>query len=211
MSIEIENLGRIDYSSARLVQERRIENYRNNLATECFFICEHPAVVTKGKRSQGGDILSPAYFLEKNIPIIETDRGGEATYHGPGQLVIYPVIDLRSRNIGVKKIVSLGLEIISETVDSLGLPTVVSLEKAGVWLKEKDRKIASVGLRIIHGLTNHGFSLNVSSDLAVYDYFTPCGLRGENISSIQHEIGASQLGLFELGYKISLAFSDKLE
>ncbi|HTU14646.1 MAG TPA: lipoyl(octanoyl) transferase LipB [Solirubrobacterales bacterium] len=216
--IGVVRLGRRPYLEMSASQADLVEARRAGRLGDLLLVLEHPATYTKGRRTEPADLLrSPGHYAERGIEVCDTPRGGKVTYHGPGQLVIYPVIDLRG--IGEQP----------EEVDRIDVAGFVSaLERAmtaaltrweveaariegltGLWVSRKDpipddatavsmapgvargevRKIGSIGLRISRGISSHGLSLNVSCDLSPFDDITSCGIEQCQVTSIALETG----------------------
>jgi len=173
-------LGRVSFQEARAFQETLVEARLAGACADTFIYAEHPPTLSLGMRTQSSDlVLSKDDFRRQGIEVVSTNRGGGPTYHGPGQLLIYPVLSLRDRQMGVRDFVYCGLQAIAE---ALPVPAEVSLSPTGVWLRSRGadaelEKIAAVGLKIVHGVGNHGFSVNVNIDLEPYSFFHPCGLQ----------------------------------
>jgi len=186
--VTIRRLNVTDYASARLSQEECVARRLRGEIGDVVFTLQHPETITLGRRSTPEDFAAARQMhSESQIAVVEADRGGRATYHGPGQLIIYPVIMLPERGWGVRKFVELGLEAVAQEVRELGIECQVRLNPAGVWSNGK--KVASVGVRIVRGVTNHGFSLNVTSSLAPYGKFSACGLPPEAVTTLAAESG----------------------
>lgn len=184
MALVFEHAGLLPFSEGRALQQRLVDERRQGARGDTILFCEHPATFSCGRRtSEHERALLPR---TEAIEIVDADRGGSITYHGPGQLVIYPVIDLRALHLGVRSFVERGLEAISVCLKSYDICAHHLLDPAGVWVKNDGRqlKIASVGLRIDRGITQHGFSLNVNLDLAPFREFTPCSLSDVEMTSI---------------------------
>ena len=187
-AVTIRRLGPIGYDEARSIQDGCVARRINGSIGDMVYTLEHPETITLGRRSTSEDYAAVELLAsDPTISVAIADRGGRATYHGPGQLVIYPVVSLPVRNWGVRKFVGLGLETIAKAVTDLGLRCDAQLDPAGVWIN--GRKIASVGIRVIRGVTNHGFSLNVSNSLARYQTFSPCGLPSAAVTTLAMESG----------------------
>lgn len=184
-----------------MVQEQWCGRRSRGECDDVVLFCEHPPTLSLGKRTLPEHVLSVRQS-HPEIAIAQADRGGCATYHGPGQLIIYPVISLRERRLGVRGFVDTGLRSIESVLLALGLAASRKMDPAGVWVG--GRKIASVGLRITEGITNHGFSLNVNCDLQPFSAFVPCGLTNVEMTSIVRELGGdvSVSELFSLITKI---------
>lgn len=132
------------------------------------WLLEHPSVYTQGQAGKAEHILN-----RNSIPIVQSDRGGQVTYHGPGQLVAYVLMDIKRRNLGIKTLVGLLEKVLIATLNEYGVPSVVRCGAPGVYIE--DKKIASIGLRVKNGCTYHGIALNVDMDLAPFNAINPCG------------------------------------
>jgi len=153
-------------------------------------LVEHPHVYTLGRRGSHSDILVPPTELDRmGIEVHEIDRGGEVTYHGPGQLVGYPIVNLRSSKIGPLQYVR-GLEqTIVGCLDEFGIEAASENKSTGVWVG--DAKIAAIGVRVSRGVTTHGFALNVGPDLSYFEHIVPCGTPDAKVTSmVEHGVDA---------------------
>jgi len=160
---------------------------------ETVFLCEHPHVYTLGKNGQSNNLLVDDGFLKKiNAVYYNIDRGGDITYHGPGQLVGYPILDLENHKSSLKGYVHKIEESVIQTLEYYNI-TGTRLEGAtGVWLDGNTpaaRKICAIGVRASHFVTMHGFALNVNTNLTYFNYINPCGFIDKGVTSIQKEIG----------------------
>ncbi len=149
-------------------------------ADDHLIYCEHPTTISLGKNFRGfkKEELSLDDWRKKGFSVVQCDRGGQATYHGPGHLMIYPVINLRKRGLGVKKFVDIFLESIQDSLKSVGIPTFIDRERLGLWVSLEplgNFKIVSLGVRVDRGITRHGASLYVDGDLEPFNCFSPCG------------------------------------
>lgn len=156
-------------------------------------LCEHPPVVTLGASAdEGADGVSRAALEERGIEVAVTDRGGRATYHGPGQLVGYPVLDLADYGRDLRAYVERLESALIAALAELGVPAEVrpGAEYVGVWTPA-GAKIASIGVHVSRWITSHGFALNVSCDLEPFGLFRPCGLDGVAVTSVERETGAA--------------------
>ena len=181
--MKIEWLGRIDYQTGLQIQEERLESCLINGA-ETVILLEHEPVYTIGRLP---DKTSLRNVSGLPYPVFEINRGGQATYHGPGQLVGYPIIDLRIRGRDVHHYLRKLENILIDLLADFGLQGVRIDGKTGVWIQ--DRKIASIGVGVRKWVTMHGFALNVASDLSGFQNITPCGLSGIRMTSISSELG----------------------
>lgn len=180
-SFDWEWLGRIDYSAAEALQQRY---ERRRAAGECrdrLLLLEHPHVITLGRSAQATDILVPTARLEENhVAIRRSDRGGQVTYHGPGQLVGYLIFDLYARKWSVPRFVWLVEEGLRRWFQMIGLDVERRCSRPGLWYREA--KIASLGFHISRGISRHGFAINVAPDLRYFDWIIPCGAKRRTTS-----------------------------
>lgn len=162
--------GRVDYISTMREMQEFTERRDASTRDEIWFL-EHPPVFTLGMAGKREHLLAPG-----DIPIVQTERGGQVTYHGPGQLVVYPLIDLRRANLGVRDFVSALERTIIDYVAQLGIVAATRRTAPGVYVDE--RKLASVGIRVRRGSSYHGIALNVCLDLEPFGRINPCGYAG---------------------------------
>ncbi len=176
MQFEYCDLGIIDFSQAYLVQKNTLREIREKKTPNKLILCEHKPVITRGRTSLYSDnILASSKLLEENkISIVDTDRGGDVTYHGPGQLIVYPLIDLNT----YKKDIRIFLRVIENIIiDFLKEFSIKASRKdgfTGVWFS--DEKIASIGIAIRHWITYHGLAVNINTNLDHFKFIKPCGL-----------------------------------
>jgi len=198
-------LGRISFEQARELQELWVKQCSGGAINEMVLLCEHPPILSLGKRSKPEEMgLSRQDWEIRGVEVVNADRGGAVTYHGPGQLVVYPVMSLRARRIGVKAFVETGLQAIAEVVRLQGIDARVTLDPVGIWVG--DAKIAAAGLRFQRGVSNHGFALNVSCDLEPFSLFTPCGEDGIKTTPIAEQIPAKKVRVEDVAVEVSRAF-----
>jgi lipoyl(octanoyl) transferase len=173
-------LGCVDYEPTWRAMQHRTEQATAGTADEIWFL-EHPAVFTMGMNAKAAHLLAPG-----DIPVVDIDRGGQVTYHGPGQLVVYPLLDIARLGLGVRALVA-GLErAIVATVAQWGIEAHGRRDAPGVYVEE--RKLASVGLRIRRGRSYHGLALNVAMDLEPFARINPCGYAGLQMTQLS-ELG----------------------
>jgi lipoyl(octanoyl) transferase len=200
--ILFEDIGKIEYSDAWNYQQQLLTDLQNRDKTTSpefyghLLLCEHPHVYTLGKSGSINNLLvNETVLKEKGATFYKTDRGGDITYHGPGQIVGYPIIDLNAFGIGVKEYVYRIEETIIRTLREFGISTERLSGATGVWLdvnSKKVRKICAIGVRVSRGITMHGFALNVNTDLSFFNFINPCGFTDKTVTSIQKEIGHPQ-------------------
>jgi len=199
------NLGLIDYEEAWDYQEKLFdqmvvakqknkETGKHKPSENYLLFCEHPHVYTLGKSGKDSNLLINEEMLRsKGAALYRTDRGGDITYHGPGQLVGYPILDLDAFRLSVKNYIFNLEEVIIRSLREFGLETGWLKGAAGVWLDAgdplKERKICSIGVRTSHMVSMHGFALNVNTNLDYFDYIIPCGIKGKSVTSLQKELG----------------------
>lgn len=188
--MKIENWGLISYREA---WERQKELFRRlidgDAEAETIAVCEHPAVYTLGFHGNADNLLVKP---REGVEVIRIERGGDITYHGPGQLVVYPLIDLRCHHLGVKQYVGILEQAVRETLEAYGIATTSNDDQIGVWLdwgRPTARKICAIGVKISHGATMHGLALNVNTDLGAFGLINPCGITDKAVTSMQRELG----------------------
>ena len=193
-NIILTDWGTIDYREAWRRQEeifdRQIDNKQNKLPTENNLIfCEHPHVYTIGKSGNAGNML----IDDGTVPVYRTDRGGDITYHGFGQIVGYPVFDLESLGIGLREYITRLEEAVIRLLDDYDIEGEHYAEGTGVWidtaLPSKTRKICAIGVRSSRYVTMHGFALNVNTDLSYFGRINPCGFTDRGVTSMKKELG----------------------
>lgn len=175
--------GEIPYAQA-LEMQRLIHFERcDGLREDTLILLTHPPVVTLGRGSDPAHLLlSPEGYRERGVEVLETDRGGDVTYHGPGQLVGYPIVDLRARGLGPREFLR-RLELsLMFLLDTFGIESGRIPGLTGVWVGEE--KIAAMGIRVSRGVSQHGFALNVTTDPAAFDLIVPCGIRDHGVTSM---------------------------
>jgi lipoate-protein ligase B len=179
--------GLVAYDVAYGLQQHVAEEVRAG-GGAVIILLEHPPTYTMGSRGDAAHILAGDDYLRKlGAEVVRTDRGGDVTFHGTGQIVGYPIIDLRALGIGVGRYVC-GLEdVLIEALSRFGIVAGRSERNRGVWVG--DAKIAAIGVRVSRGITTHGFALNVSTDLSWFDHIVPCGLAGASVTSMQRLTG----------------------
>ena len=195
-NIILTDWGTIDYREAWRRQEeifdRQIDNKQNKLPTENNLIfCEHPHVYTIGKSGNACNML----IDDGTVPVYRTDRGGDITYHGFGQIVGYPVFDLESLGIGLRAYITRLEEAVIRLLDDYDIEGGHYAEGTGVWidtaLPSKTRKICAIGVRSSRYVTMHGFALNVNTDLSYFGRINPCGFTDRGVTSMKKELGKS--------------------
>ncbi|MFH1738034.1 MAG: lipoyl(octanoyl) transferase LipB [bacterium] len=176
----------LPYLEAFQLQERAVELQRQGLFPDLLLTLEHPPTVTVGVSGSLADLnVSESFLRSQGINVVQTNRGGKITYHGPGQLVIYPLLDLRTLKLPPRKYLSLLEEITIEILSEWGVQSSRRDDRPGVWVE--DRKIASIGIRLRAGRTMHGLAVNLNTDLTPFSYFAPCGMPEVVTTSLHRE------------------------
>ena len=187
--LTFEDLGTVDYESTWSAMNAFTLGRDENQEDECWFL-QHNPVFTLGQAGKPEHILNP-----HQIPVVNTDRGGQVTYHGPGQLVVYLLVDIKRRKIGIRQLVDLIENSIIELLDGYGIVAATRKGAPGVYVDEK--KIAALGLRIKQGCSYHGLSLNVDMDLEPFSYINPCGYPGMSVTQLRELLEEPQENLFK--------------
>jgi lipoyl(octanoyl) transferase len=172
--------------------------------------CEHPHVYTLGKSGSEANLLINKQMLsEKGAEFFHIDRGGDITYHGPGQIVGYPILNLEALSLGVKKYIELMEEAIIRTLKEYGIQSGRLKNATGVWLDPdhpgRARKICAIGVKVSRYITMHGFAFNVNTDLNYYQYINPCGFIDKGVTSMQKELG-EEVNLYEVKSQLKSSF-----
>jgi len=185
-SINCQSLGLIDYEEALVIQRRLHQEVVDQLSANSLLLLQHPPVFTAGRRT-----------LDSERPIdgskvIDVDRGGKITFHGPGQIVGYPIVKLKKPNDVVGFVRQIEKALIQICQD-FNIEGQTYCERSGVWIRDErgDRKIAAIGIRVAKGVTMHGFALNVNPDLSYFDRIIPCGIADAQVTSMERELNQS--------------------
>lgn len=183
-NLQIQDLGLIDYQSAWQLQKQIQQDVIESRLKNTLLLLEHPSVYTAGRRTELKD--RPI----DDTPVIDVDRGGKITWHGPGQIVGYPILRLKNATDVVGFVRELESALI-EVCEYFGIKAERYCERSGVWIRDSsgDRKIAAIGLRVAKGVTMHGFALNVNPKLSAYEKIIPCGIAGAQVTSFEKELG----------------------
>jgi len=202
---EVVDLGRQPYARTYAEQIRRLESVigsrdashrRGEPGCQCLILVEHEPVITVSRRPGAADHLTatPAMLARAGVEVAETDRGGDITYHGPGQLVIYPILDLSALNLGIHAYMRLLEDSVIAACATFGVPTMRDERATGVWTI-RDRapyaKIAAMGVRVRRWVSMHGLALNVRTNLEHFNLIVPCGLHGRPVTSLDRELAGA--------------------
>lgn len=213
------NLDLIEYKKAWDLQYHIHSLRVNNEIEDTLLLLEHPNTYTLGKTAHIENLISDKDFLEKNsISVFNIDRGGDITYHGPGQLVGYPIINLTEWYQDSHKYLRALEEVLIQVCNDYGLKAERNTKYTGVWIE--DRKIAAIGIKISRWVTMHGFAFNVNTDLNLFNGIIPCGITDKSVTSLQKELGKSipisevkekVLNYFAKEFHYDFIVNDKLE
>ena len=182
MSIEIKKSEKpVIYEDAKKMMEERLLNVDQNKSNELIWTLEHPEIYTAGTSYDESDIL------DKSIKILETNRGGKITYHGPGQLICYFVIDLKKRKKDIRNFITIIEKTIIDTLQFFNIKTFSDKENIGIWYKDnkQTKKVAAIGVRISKWIAYHGFSININNNLEKYKAIIPCGIKDKGITNLK--------------------------
>jgi lipoyl(octanoyl) transferase len=193
-ALEVRRLGRMDYVEANELQKRLVEERRTGVLGDILLLVEHPPVITLGARNRiaaSHIIASDEHLSALGVAVHETGRGGDVTYHGPGQLVGYPILDLRPDRCDVHAYVRDLEQALILALAALGVDGVRVAGLSGVWVggTGREEKIAAVGVRISRWITSHGFALNVTTNLDHFRLILPCGIADRGVTSLERVTG----------------------
>jgi lipoyl(octanoyl) transferase len=187
------DLGLISHSSAYELQQRVVTARKAQQIPDVLLFCEHPHVITLGRNGKTENLRASRHLLDQmNVEFRETDRGGDITYHGPGQLVGYPVMDLTAHRRDVRWYVEQLEEIMIQTSAEYGVEAARVEGQHGIWVRTtsgSEEKLAAIGVHLSRWVTSHGFAYNVSTDLRYFDLIVPCGLTGKRATSLEKILG----------------------
>jgi lipoyl(octanoyl) transferase len=188
-------LGRVAYGTALQLQRTLLDLRKSQRIENTLLLLEHPPVITLGRNARLANVLAPPEFLaQRGVELFEIDRGGDVTFHGPGQLVAYPIVDLRSfePKVGAVDYVRRLEEVLIRTCGDFGIGAQRIKGLTGVWTyalpKKPEAKIAAIGVHISRSVTTHGFALNVSTDLEAFTLIVPCGITDRQVTSMEREL-----------------------
>lgn len=192
--LTVNRLGTIDYASGLELQARLVDDRKAGRVGDTLLLLEHPPIITLGVKTRQGPnhiIASEEELAREGVTVHETGRGGDVTYHGPGQLVGYPIIDLKPDRCDVHVYVRDLEEVLIRAVSTFGVTGTRVKGLSGVWVGEPggEKKIAAIGVRISRWITSHGFALNVATDLRHFRLIVPCGIADRGVTSLEQEVG----------------------
>ena len=206
-ALEVRDLGLIPYAEALALQSDLVVRRRNGDIPDQLLLLQHPHIITLGTASSRSNVLADeSKRRHLGIDLIDVGRGGDVTYHGPGQLVAYPILDLKPDRKDVHRYLRDLESVLVRTLDEVGIRGEPVPDLTGVWVD--GRKIAAIGVRVSSGwITSHGFALNVSTDLSYFETIVPCGIRDVSITSVSQELGRP-VDVTDILETVSEAFSE---
>ena len=206
-ALEVRDLGLIPYAEALALQADLVVRRRNGDIPDQLLLLQHPHIITLGTASSRSNVLADeSKRRHLGIDLIDVGRGGDVTYHGPGQLVAYPILDLKPDRKDVHRYLRDLESVLVRTLDEVGIRGEPVPDLTGVWVD--GRKIAAIGVRVSSGwITSHGFALNVSTDLSYFETIVPCGIRDVSITSVSQELGRT-VDVTDILDTVSEAFSE---
>jgi lipoyl(octanoyl) transferase len=226
--ISVLQLGTVDYATGLRLQRKLVELRKEGRIGDVLLLLEHTPIITLGRNAVAANVIaSPELLAQRGVEVFECDRGGDVTFHGPGQIVGYPIFDLhgfpsndlKRKTLGVVEYVRRLEEVLIRTCADFAIPTKRIAGLTGVWIDPKpmssraasrnpefpEAKIAALGVHISRGVTSHGLALNVNSDLSFFSLIIPCGITSKPVTSMQQELG-KQVDLQEVAHSISRNF-----
>lgn len=210
--MKIQWKGNVPYDEGLEIQNRVKQQVMEG-EEDTLLLLEHPPVYTLGKSADHANFLISDEFLEKiNATRFVTERGGDVTFHGPEQLVGYPIVDLNRNKLGARRYVELLEQSVIELIGTYGLQGYQIDGLTGIWVRSSngdENKIGAIGIKISRGVTMHGFALNVNTDLKYFTYINPCGILDKGVTSIQKELGREVL-LKEVAERFGQIFSENI-
>jgi lipoyl(octanoyl) transferase len=192
--LHIVNAGRLAYGPAFDLQREIVAARKAGAVPDVLLLVEHPHVITLGRNGETKNLLASNNVLKQmNVEFAETDRGGDITYHGPGQIVGYPILDLTQHKRDVRWYVEQLEEVMIRTAADYGLNARRVLCRHGIWIDgpADEEKLAALGVHLSRWVTSHGFAFNVSTDLGFFDLIVPCGIQGKRATSLERALGRS--------------------
>jgi lipoyl(octanoyl) transferase len=186
--LDVRRLGRVPYAEGLELQTRLVQQRQAGAVPDTLLLLEHDPVFTLGRNARDENVLVPADALRaEGIEVFETGRGGDVTFHGPGQVVGYPILDLAPDRKDVHRYVRDLEEVMIRTCGDYGLAAGRVEGRTGCWLA--DEKVGAIGVRISRWVTSHGFALNVNNDLGAFRFIVPCGISDRGVTSLQQRLG----------------------
>ncbi|MEE2788261.1 MAG: lipoyl(octanoyl) transferase LipB [Myxococcota bacterium] len=206
-SLSVHMMGRMAYREAWTLQQALAERRKAGQIPDTLLLLEHEPVVTLGRDGSRKSLVAPPEtFAQRGVEVVESDRGGDATFHGPGQLIAYPIIDLKPDRKDIRRYVQTLENIMIQVLDNYDIVAGRLPGEPGVWCFGPDRKIGAIGARVSRWVTHHGFALNVTTDLSFFELIVPCGIADKGVTSLQQEL-ARRVSMVEVMECVVHAFA----
>lgn len=209
--LAVRRLGLVPYATALELQKSLVDDRRHGRIPDTLLLLEHPHVITLGVKLAAARthiVATPGRLAALGVDVVETGRGGDVTYHGPGQLVAYPIVDLKPDRQDVHRYVRDLEEVMARVCAGYGVTAGRIAGLSGTWVG--DRKIGAIGVRISRWITSHGLALNVSSDLSFFDLIVPCGIQDKGVTSLSQQTGRDT-SMGEVADVLAQAFAEVFE
>jgi lipoyl(octanoyl) transferase len=188
MFLHIEKYGLVDYPAALELQRERVAQRKAGTIPDTLIMLEHPHVYTLGRNAREENVLvSPEFLASRGAEVYDTDRGGDVTYHGPGQLVGYPILDLTQHRRDISWYMRSLEDVLIRTARDAGIDAVRSVGCTGVWVGND--KLTAMGVHLSRWVTSHGFAMNVNTDMQYFEWIVPCGLQCKGVTSLEKLLG----------------------
>lgn len=217
--ISVLQLGTLDYATGLRLQQKLVGLRQGGLIGDVLLLLEHTPVITLGRNAKAANVIAtPKLLAQQGVEVFDCDRGGDVTFHGPGQLVGYPIFDLRGcssadgkrKTLGAVEYVRRLEEVLIRTCADFRIPSERMSGLTGVWTGQSEAKIAAIGVHVSRGVTSHGFALNVNTDLDYFNLIIPCGITSKSVTSMAKELGL-QLSLLDVAHSVSRNFGTVFE
>lgn len=209
--LHVRFMGRVGYDEGLSLQRELAEQRKQGLVDDTLLLLEHDPVVTLGRNGRRDSIKgSEEDFVESGVALVESDRGGDATYHGPGQVVGYAIIDLKPDRKDLRRYVQTLEAVMIDTLAEYGIEAGRLEGAPGAWLTDPPRKIGAIGARVSRWVTHHGFALNVNTNLDHFGLIVPCGIADKGVTSLELELG-HRVSIIEVMERLAAHFCRRFE
>jgi lipoate-protein ligase B len=206
VTCNLEHYGLVDYAEALEIQRDHVAQHKAGAIPDTLILLEHPHVYTLGRNAREENVLvSPEFLASRGAQVFHTDRGGDVTYHGPGQLVGYPILDLTKHRRDISWYMRSIEEVLIRTARDYGIDAVRTEGCAGVWVGND--KLAAMGVHLSRWVTSHGFAMNVNTDLRYFEWIVPCGLECKGVTSMEKLLGHT-VKMEEVAERVVAHFSE---
>ena len=209
--LQVHFLGRVPYREAWALQRRLAERRKAGEIDDTLLLLEHPPVITLGRDGSRKSLrVGEIELANRGVELVESDRGGDATFHGPGQVVGYAIMDLRPDRKDIRRYVSSLETVMIHVLQTYGIVAGRLAGEPGVWLDGPDRKIGAIGARVSRWVTHHGFALNVNTNMSFFDLIVPCGIADKAVTSLEMELGR-RVSMIEVMERLAQTLAEHFE